>query len=244
MSIYHHPRIVTDGLVLHLDAANKKSYPGSGTVWYDLSKDKRSGILTNSPVFSSNFTGAIDFIRSDNEYVSVGALSGSFASFTVDVWFYPTSISNYENVLDCNYAYNGTTGNLGPRLEIDSTGKLSWGYSNITNNNNSVYAHSVINSGLQANKWHHAAITYNGGSNSSVTYYNGINTNLSRTTAGSPTGFLGTMNNLRIGQGFSLASYTQRGYDGKIAIVKIYNKALSANEILQNFNATKSRYGL
>ena len=237
------PNIVTDGLVLHLDAANKRSYPGSGTSWYDLSKNKFNGTLTNGPTFSTDANGVINFIRSSNQYISIGSLSGSFASFTIDVWFYPTSISNYENILDCNYGYSGTTGNIGPRLEMNSTGNIMWVYSN-SSSNTSYYTHSVVNSGLQANKWHHIAISYNGGNNSSITYYNGVNTNISRTTTGSPTGFIGTVNGLRLAQGYNLASYTQRGYDGKIAIVKILNRSLTSDEVLQNFNATKSRYGL
>jgi hypothetical protein len=55
------PGIVTDGLVLSLDAANKKSYPGSGTAWTDLSGAGKSGTLTNGPVFSSDNVGIIDF---------------------------------------------------------------------------------------------------------------------------------------------------------------------------------------
>jgi hypothetical protein len=216
------------------------SLPGVVT---DLTKNRVVGTLTNAPTYNSGNGGSIVFTRASNHYVSMGALSGSFASFSVIVWFYATDIANYENVLDCNYAYNGTTGNIGPRLEIHAAGTLEWVYSNITNNNDSYYSHPVIDSGMTANSWRCVGITYDGTGNSSITYLNGLNAGKSRVTNGSPTGFIAVMNNLRIAQGFSLASYTQRGFDGRVSMVQIYNRTLTAAEVLQNYNATKSRYG-
>jgi hypothetical protein len=244
MSLSHHPSIVKNGLVAYFDAANKKSYLGTGTVWTDLTKNRVVGTLTNTPTYNSSGGGSIVFTRASNNYVSVGALSGSFASFSVIVWFYATNIANYENVLDCNYAYNGTTGNIGPRLEMTAAGNLAWVYSNITNNNDSYYSHPVIDSGMTANSWRCVGISYNSNGNSSVTYLNGLNAGKSRVTSGSATGFIATMNNLRIGQGFSLnPQTTERGFDGRVSMVQIYNRALTATEILQNYNATKGRFG-
>jgi hypothetical protein len=216
------------------------SLPGVVT---DLTKNRVVGTLTNAPTYNSGNGGSIVFTRASNNYVSVGALSGSFASFSVIVWFYATNIANYENVLDCNYAYNGTTGNIGPRLEMNAAGNLGWVYSNITNNNDSHYSHPVIDSGMTANSWRCVGISYNSNGNSSVTYLNGLNTGKSRVTNGSATGFIATMNNLRIGQGFNLDSYTQRGFDGRVSMVQIYNRTLTAAEVLQNYNATKGRFG-
>lgn len=186
--------------------------------------------------------GYFNFDGTD-DYVTAGALSGSFSSFTVAIWFYPTSVTSYENPIDCNYSYNGTTGNIGPRLEMNWSGNLTWVYSNITNSNNSYYSHSVVSSGLAANTWHCAAITYNGGTNTSTTYYNGNASGLSRSTVGSPTGFVGVMNNVTIGKGFHLGG-SERIFTGRVSNVSIYNRALSASEIQQNFNATRGRYGI
>jgi hypothetical protein len=244
MSLSHHPSIVKNGLVAYFDAANPKSYPTTGTAWNDLTKNKVVGTLTNTPTYNSGNGGSIVFTRASNHYVSMGALSGSFASFSVIVWFYATNIANYENVLDCNYAYNGTTGNIGPRLEMNAAGNLMWVYSNITNSNTSYYNQEVITSGMTANSWRCVGITYDGTGNSSITYLNGLNTGKSRVTNGSATGFIATMNNLRIGQGFSLnPQTTERGFDGRVSMVQIYNRALTATEILQNYNATKGRFG-
>jgi hypothetical protein len=233
------PNIVTDGLVLCLDAASHKSYPGSGTTWYDLSGNGNNGTLTNGPTFSDNslvFDGS-------NDYSVSGTLEGSFTNFSVIVWFYPTSITNYENVIDCNYAYNGTTGNIGPRLEIDSGGGLRWIYSQDTTSNSNFYSHYSLGSGLVANKWYHVAITYNGSSNSSVSYYNGNSSGNSRGLVGSATGFLGSFTNVNIGRGFSLGG-VERYFTGKISNSLIYNRTISSEEVLQNYNATKSRFGL
>jgi len=242
MGVFAGPDVREDGLVLALDAGNTKSYPGSGTTWTDLSGRGNTGTLTNGPTYSSANGGSIVFDGTD-DFSTSGALSGSFTSFTVIIWFYPTSVTSHENPIDCNYSYNGTTGNIGPRLEMNSAGTLDWLYSNITNSNSSYYNHPVVSSGLAANIWHCAAITYNGGTNTSTTYYNGNATGLSRTTIGSPTGFVGVMNNVTIGKGFHLGG-AERIFTGRVSNTTIYNRALTASEIRQNFNALRSRFGI
>ena len=240
MAIFYNPRIITDGLVLALDAGNTKSYPGSGTTWTDLSGGGNTGTLTNGPTYSSANGGSIVF-NGSTQYSSSSALSGSFASFTVLIWFYPTSVTNYQNPIDCNYAYNGSTGNIGPRLEMNSSGTLGWDYSNDTAVNNNFYSHNVVSSGLSANTWYCAGITYDG--SSSTTYLNGSSTGLTRTTIGTPTGFVGVMNNVTIGKGFSLGG-AERIFAGRVANVQIYNRALTASEVSQNFNALRSRFSI
>ena len=226
-----------NGLVLALDAGNTKSYPGSGTTWTDLSGNSNNETLVNAPTYSSGYFT----FNGSTQYSSSSALSRSFASFTVIIWFYPTSVANYQNPIDCNYAYNGSTGNIGPRLEMNSSGTLGWVYSNSTGDNSSFYSHNVVSSGLSANTWYCSAITYDG--SSSTTYFNGTSTGLSRTTYGTPTGFIGTMNNVTIGKGFSLGG-ADRVFAGRVSNVSLYNRALTAAEIQQNFNALRGRYGI
>lgn len=212
----------------------------TGGGWADLSGNNIHGQLIGGVTESSSNGGSLVFNGSTG-YSGSGALTGSFSTFTVIVWFYPTSVSNYQNVIDCNYAYNGSTGNLGPRLEMNSTGNLAWAYSQDTSVNNNFYMHNVVSSGLAANTWHCAAITYT--PNTSTTYYNGNATGLSRVVNGSPTGFLGTMNNVNLGRGFSLGG-AERWFSGRVSNVQIYNRALSATEVAQNFNALRGRYGI
>jgi len=240
MALSRGPKIVTNGLVLALDAADRNSYPGSGTVWRDLSGNSYNGTLTNGPTFNASNGGSIFFDATD-DFVSVGNI-GTIANFTVLTWCYPTNVTSYRNVLDCNFNYNATTGNIGPRLEMNSAAQLNWIYSNITNSNDSFYAQTVLNSGFNANSWYHIGITYTSSGNTSTTYYNGSATSFGRTVYGTPTGFVGTMNNVILGKGFFLDA--SRLYSGRIANTFIYNRELSATEVLQNYNATKSRFGL
>ena len=241
MALAHSPSITRTGLRLWLDAANTKSYPGSGTTWTDLTGNGFNGTLVNSPTFNSSNNGSLVFDGSTN-YSTSGAVSGSFTSFTVQAWFYPTSVTNYRNVIDCNFNYNATTGNIGPRLEMNSSGNLNWLYSNITGDNNQYYVQNVVVSGLAANTWHHAAITYNG--TTSTTYYNGQDTGLSRTLQGSPTGFVGVMNNVFVGKGFFLDSAATRSLAGRVGVVLLYNTALTANNIRNDYEALRGRYGI
>jgi len=214
----------------------------TGGGWTDLTGRGNNGELVNGVKESGDNLGSLSFDGTD-DYVSAGTLSGSFASFTVIIWFYPTSVSNYQNPIDCNYSYNGTTGNIGPRLEMNSSGTLAWNYSNITGDNNQFYSHSIVSSGLAANTWHCTAVTYNGGTNTSTTYYNGNPTGLSRISIGSPTGFVGTMNNIILGKGFHLGG-AERIFAGRISNTQIYNRALTAAEVQQNFNALRGRFGI
>ena len=88
MAIKHSPRIVTDGLVLYLDAANTKSYPGSGTTWTDISGKSNNGTLTNGPTFDSGNKGTIVFDGS-NDYVSeTSGLSDSLlqGDWSISFW--------------------------------------------------------------------------------------------------------------------------------------------------------------
>lgn len=249
---YPGPQRATGGTVTRVGNDTVHTFTSTGSTTFtpassgtllgltDHSNVNSFATATNTPTYNSSNNGSIVFNGSSN-YVSGGALSGSFASFTVFIWFYPTSVASFQNPIDCNYSYNGTTGNIGPRLEMNSSGNLNWVYSNITNSNGSYYGHEVVNSGLAANTWHCAVITYNG--STSATYYNGSVTAYSRTTTGSPTGFIGVMNNITVGRGFHLGG-AERYFAGRVGETLIYNRALTAAEISTLFEASRDRYGV
>lgn len=230
------PDVVEDGLVLCLDAASKRSYGGSGTTWTDTVGQKNIA-LQNGPTFSSDNGGVINFDGS-NDQTEVFSL-GTFSSFSVAVWFNPTYVQSYRNVIDCNFLSYSNVGNVGPRLEMNDNGNIAWIYSNNTTNNSVYYYHTVVSSGLQSNKWHNIAISYNSTNNTSETYYGGISSGISRQAAGSPTGWVGQMPSVVVGRGFYLQS---RFFVGKLGIVQIYNRALTADEIRRNYLSTKERY--
>lgn len=155
--------------------------------------------------------------------------NGISKDYTVEVWFRPTQVSNYRNVFD---AYG--TGNYGPRLEMNASGNLIWLTGNSGGNYNS---YTVVSSGLQANTYHHAAITMNG--NNIRTYYNG---NVVTDTTATYTNDGDRFTSVRFGRGFSTDA--ERWFVGNIPVGSIYNRALSAAEIKQNFNALRGRYGV
>ena len=199
----------------------------------DLSGNRNFGTTAGSPIYNSANGGSLYFEGSD-EYVSMGSLGSGFSNFTVEIWFKSDSVANYRNPIDCNFLIeNGSYSNLGPRLEQNSSGNLAW----LVGSGSNVYTGiNVVSSGLDGSKYHYAAITKSS-STLFTTYYNGnavTSTNFSNWT--------GSMLNVNIGRGFSLDG--ERWLIGKIPSVKIYNRALTAAEISQNFNALRGRYGL
>ena len=97
MSVIGGPDIITDGLVLYLDAANTKSYIGSGTTWKDLSGNSNDGTLTNGPTFDSGNSGSIvfdgvdDFVTTGQQLdpIAFGLFADSTSFWTVSSWFLP-----------------------------------------------------------------------------------------------------------------------------------------------------------
>ena len=93
MSLSHSPRVVTNGLILYLDAANTKSCAGSGTTWLDLSGNARTGTLTNGPTYSSSNKGAITF-DGTNDYVSMSL--PTLTDLTISLWIKIVSLPGGE----------------------------------------------------------------------------------------------------------------------------------------------------
>jgi hypothetical protein len=193
-------------------------------------------VTANSLTYSSD--GTFSF-NGSSDYITAGTLPGSFSSFTVSVWFNSTSVSNYRNPIDCNFYYNGTVGNIGPRLEQNSSGALGWVVSGNTSNNSTFDSFVVKSSGLQANTWYNAVITWTNGS--ANTYLNGVPVTINAST---PNGFVNVFNNVIIGKGYHLDSASTRSFTGQISTVQIYNTSLTATQILQNFNALRGRYSI
>ena len=234
MAFSYSPKIVTNGLILYLDAANPYSYVSGSTNWNDLSKTQISGSLVNGPTFDSGSGGSIVF-DGTNDYIDLGNLGNIGNNQTIEVWFNSTSVVNYKNILDMNYTtYNPITGNTGPRLEQNSSGSIVWYWSGNTTSNaiyNQSYAINIV-----ANTWYQAIFTITSGTY--TLYLNGTQRNIGT----SPQGYMTTYGSISLGRGFVLDS--SRYFAGYESIFRLYNRVLTPDEVLQNFNATKGRFRL
>lgn len=232
MSTYYSPKIITNGLVLCLDAGNNKSYPTTGTTWNDLSGNSNSGTLTNGPTYTSSFGGGIVF-DGTNDYVSAGNLGAFYTQGTLSYWMYSTAVENFRNPFSTHYL--GV--NAGIRFEQYTTTSPYGGFNvGIGNDAGTFTAYDYSPSAvLSSNTWYEVVLCWNTSTNRAVGYLNGVLKFDSAHTLW-PT----TLPSISIGSGFSAERY----FKGNISNIKIYNRSLSASEVLQNYNATKARYGL
>ena len=233
MGLSHSPKIVTNGLVLALDAANNKSYPGSGTTWSDLSGNNNTGTLTNGPTFSSANGGSIVF-DGTNDYVG----------FTYNSIFNPPS--NISVSLWGRLTVNNTSIRTLIELSVSTDelyfiywrGDLSpkrWWYGLRQSNNTYVETNST-STDFSINTWYNLALVADSSTGLFSFYINGI---LDNSIAYNGT-LKQTASSLSIGAD---AGASRRYLIGNISNTLIYNRALTAAEVLQNYNATKSRFG-
>jgi hypothetical protein len=226
------PDLVQNGLILALDAADKNSYRGTGTNWIDLSGNANSGSLKNGPTFSNSNGGVVVFDGID-DYVAGGNLGSFYSQGTISYWMYSTAVENYRNPFTTNY--NGV--NVGIRFEQYTTASPYGGFSVVIGNDAGTYlGYSYSPSAiLTVNSWYNVVLVWNTVTNKAIGYLNGV-----LKFDESHTYWATTLPAIAIGNGFSSARY----FKGNVSSVEIYNKALTATEVLQNYNATKTRFGL
>lgn len=211
--------IVTNGLVLNLDAGFLPSYPTTGTSWYDLSGNQTEGALANTPTFNSGNGGSIVFDGLD-DYVVVNISSNilSDTTYTKTAWFYVTSFNNANNII--------SGGNSAQHaFLLYASNKLNAGH-------NGNWGTVVSTTSLALNTWYFGAVSFSTTDGWKL-YVNGIQ----ESTSASTTTFSGN-------GGVLIGAYNlgQNVFNGRISLAQIYNRVLSASEILQNYNATKNRY--
>ena len=235
--MYTGPNIITDGLVLHLDAANTKSYPGSGTTWYDLSGNGNNAFgqsnggnnidPANFPSFEPDNGGRFRF-NGSNTGLIIPSNMGNHSESAHEFWVYKRTTGSSEYIAD---ARNGTGSwwifdyqsndnfDIHGRLEADNpvphTNSSNWWF-----------------------RWIHVVIQSNNNTNSKL-FVNGEPINDERLKDNQSL-------NVNLGESFTIGSrYTHTGhFDGWFASYKIYNKELSPQEVQQNYNATKSRFNI
>ena len=218
MALSHSPSIVLDGLVLCLDAGNPKSYPGSGTTWTDLSGNGNNGTLVNGVGYSGDNFGSLVFDGS-NDAIDVGNVNPTSGA-TFSAWI---------NINGANTNYGGIFNRWGSGGNSFWIGTLNNQSSSIQVYFNGSLVHNITS--LELNTWMLLAVSHTG---SNVTSY--INSSQTNTNASSLISSTGTTS---IGYDINRTNYP---FKGNIAQVSIYNRALTASEIQQNYNALKGRF--
>ena len=232
------PNIVRDGLVLYLDAGSPNSYQGTGTIWKDISKvNQNNGTLINGPTFDSGNGGSIVF-DGTNDTVDFGnVLNLGINDLTINQWIKITSSlvsttcslskaflggQNYRYAL----LYNGTA--IRPFFQGNGGADIQ-----------------PTTPSLNINQWYNVTVIFNRSSSINV-FVNGIQQTLTGNNVISQWDGL----NFQSPNPFRVGSYTGSGnsiqfpFPGFISTTLVYFKALSAQEVLQNYNATKGRFGL
>lgn len=229
MGISYNPRIVTEGLVLALDAANLKSYPGSGTAWTDLSGRGNTGTLVNGVVYNGSNPESFSFDGVD-DYIDFGN---------------PTSLSSIggtNNITVSGWAFYNAYGGGGQSYSVITVKGNPWTW--LLENPSNTFRFRITAGGADVNvadtsthllnTWYNVVGTYDG-SNMRI-YVNGV---LKNTQAQS-----GTLATNSVSAKIGTFQGTNYNLTGRISNVSIYNRTLTTSEIQQNFNALRGRFGI
>ena len=226
--------LVTNGLILNLDANNSASYPGSGSVWKDLSGLGNDMSLFNSASYDASNRNSILF-NGVYDYVGKTSVLNTGQNFTVSVWMYATLLGSTRTSLVAN-SYNYSSGN-GWFFCTDAGGAPNSFFLSIGSDNPVKVSSSNI---LTLNTWNYLTAVVQGGGRYIDLYKNGVLISGATTDAGVRT-INYTYANFNIG--FRDPAVTPDPFKGNIGSTQIYNVALTAADILANYNATKGRFG-
>lgn len=225
-------KIVGNNLLLNLDAGQLRSYPTTGTVWTDLSGNNTTGTLTNGPTFNSANGGSI-FTDGTNDFVStpLAGAGSATANYTFSAWFNNNNYSEDKYIL-CR-GRDGFGSGWSLLLAVNTLGKARAGAA--TTSPSVVGTETAGTSTLALNTWYYITGLWTASTSIKV-YVNGV---LEGTALATGRTNLRTSTN-----GFVLGSITNTNFtSGYTAAVHVYNIALTDAQILNNFNASKSRFG-
>jgi hypothetical protein len=228
--------VILNDLDVHLDAGDKDSYGGSGTAVTDLTSNSLNATLVNGVTFSDFYwtlDGSDDYIRSANLYSTIGNPD----TFSQGVWIYPTA----EGVV-CQISSTATPGvayHFSNMEIIESAGDPVpyfglWNGAGITSDSGSAISY---------NTWWHMAQTYDAATNSMKGYINGSEVASATVSFDSPHDDGETTQYHLFGAGTITNMGDGSYYNGRMSEIRIYNGVLSAADVQENFNATKTRYG-
>jgi hypothetical protein len=224
MSLVHGPLISTSGLVWCIDAENTKSYPGSGTTVYDITSKQPSTSMSGGPTYTRGLPSYWTFDGVD-DYIGGSSLTTSLSGGTAEIWTYINAINRNQGFL----ALNSGVGYI--NFWMPSSNTMRWEVIGTTGS-----AYSTINATTVSTTgvWYHFLGTFDG--STTKIYVNG-NLETSQNMTNQPTGSY----TAPIQVGRYDATYPA---SARISVARFYNRALSATEVLQNFNAARGRYGI
>jgi hypothetical protein len=236
------PSIVTTNLVLNLDASNPSSYSGSGVNWFDISGNSNNGLLINGPTFNSANGGSIVF-DGTNDYVNnIGTVSSfpfiqNTALTTLSFWI------KFNNTLNLEYITGNTptSAEKGFFLGKNTNGSLQVSVFNSGGSANGLVNYASPIGLVNDTNWHNYTITINKTINTNTIYKDGV---LFSSGAGTGAWTLSSGNSTRTLVLANINNNSFNFFNGNIANYLIYSSVLTAPEILQNFNALKTKFGL
>ena len=232
MSVNAGPNAVEDGLVLALDAANSRSYSGTGTTWSDLSGNGNTGTLTNGPTFDSANAGSIVF-DGVNDYINYASNLNVGNTFTVNCWMKPTT-SGRQTIFSNKYPYQSNKGfflccpgnsSTSFFISLGQDQKIAMSSNGAITSNIIQMITVTVNSNLELIK-----LYVNGLEISSYSLQTDADILVQYDSGVFVTGKRDTTSNDKL--------------NSPIYNLQMYNRALTAAEVTQNFNATRSRYGI
>ena len=239
MAFHYSPKIVTDDLVFVIDAGNRNSYPGTGTAWNDLSGNSNHMTLNGSPTFDASGNGNIKFngtqnAAADAQIPSTHPLSlYGITNFSIEVLVMGGGTTNANQHIISKGDPIGLGGwalTYGSPASADALGFFI-SQTEVVGNASSGTLTGIVD----FNNWVHYTVTKSG--TTFKLYKNGV---LFDTTTDS-TAVVSTTHDFKVGKPHHSEDHE---LNGNVAIARVYHKALTQSEIIQNFNATKSRFGL
>jgi hypothetical protein len=236
MAFYRGPNVVTNGLVLNLDAANQKSYVSGSTTWRDLSGNNNSGSLVNGPTYSSNNNGILTF-NGSSQYVST-PIQNLDRPCTFSTWVNFNSLTGFQTFIGQDTSAAISRG----RFYFQKAGSTAEGLIlNVVNFSIVLSAGSIILANainpVVTNQWYNYSAVLT--TTTLSLYENGI----LQSTVNDSNAFLTPNTNILFNAGYfsnAIVDYV----NGRSSSFLIYNRALSASEVAQNYNAQKSRFNL
>ena len=230
MGLSHSPKIVISGMVFCLDAANARSYPGSGTTWTNL-LGTNNATLQNSPTYNANNNGYLSFSSASSQWANAATL-GNLSNWTVEVAVRFTAAYSTKVAMVVGGQYDGVS-NLNFTI---GTNNAPTNYNIAVGFFNGAWR-STTGVAYAQNTWVHITGTYDG----SVVrqYTNGVQVD-SLNYVGTPA----SGGEIRINRRWDDVVSSGNLFDTNIGLIRIYNRSLTSEEVLQNFQGTRGRYGL